>query len=270
MEDIVKSLKELSLEILQAEKRNTNEWLKAVSNLHEQLLILKYLDDRKQQLESIEKKVKEKLENIVTDEPLEVDIAAEPIVTKPKETPIAKEPTPEPILGEEIRRVPDPQGPPVNHEADSIYEEPKPVTPVVEVEKMEDKPETVIEEAPKPEPVAKVEPTPVKEETPIKVSSGAKVSIAEKAAASKAKKSLNEKLSGNSIKFGLNDRIAFVKHLFNGSQEDFNRVLSQLNSFNDYSEAQNFIEHIVKPEYNWGGKPEFEERFMESLENRYA
>ena len=54
MEDIVKSLKELSLEILQAEKRNTNEWLKAVSNLHEQLLILKYLDDRKQQLESIE------------------------------------------------------------------------------------------------------------------------------------------------------------------------------------------------------------------------
>ena len=44
------------------------------------------------------------------------------------------------------------------------------------------------------------------------------------------KKSLNDKFLGD-IKIGLNDRIAFVKHLFDESQEDFNRVISQLNTF---------------------------------------
>ena len=40
------------------------------------------------------------------------------------------------------------------------------------------------------------------------------------------KKSLNDTLQGD-IQIGLNDRIAFVKNLFDGSQEDFNRVVSQ-------------------------------------------
>ena len=44
------------------------------------------------------------------------------------------------------------------------------------------------------------------------------------------KKSLNESFVQSNIQIGLNDRIAFVKHLFEGSQEDFNRVLSQLNT----------------------------------------
>ena len=39
------------------------------------------------------------------------------------------------------------------------------------------------------------------------------------------KKSLNDKLSQTQLQIGLNDRIAFVKHLFDGNQSDFNRVL---------------------------------------------
>ena len=74
------------------------------------------------------------------------------------------------------------------------------------------------------------------------------------------KKSLNDKLQGD-IQIGLNDRIAFVKNLFGGSQEDFNRVVSQLNSFKTQKEAKKFINKMVKPDYNWTDKEEVEEAF---------
>lgn len=82
--------------------------------------------------------------------------------------------------------------------------------------------------------------------------------------------SLNDTLSKN-ISIGLNDRIGFEKHLFGGSSEDLNRVLSQLSTFSTFAEAQEFIEDMVKPDYNnWAGKEEFAARFMEIIENKFA
>ena len=52
--------------------------------------------------------------------------------------------------------------------------------------------------------------------------------------------SLNDKLQTN-IQIGLNDRIAFVKNLFEGSQEDFNRVISQLNTLKTEKEVKNLL-----------------------------
>ena len=83
------------------------------------------------------------------------------------------------------------------------------------------------------------------------------------------KKSLNDKLQGD-IQIGLNDRIAFVKNLFGGSQEDFNRVVSQLNSFKTQKEAKKFINKIVKPDYDWTDKEEVEERFMSIVERKFS
>ncbi|OYX24341.1 MAG: hypothetical protein B7Z06_09045 [Flavobacteriales bacterium 32-35-8] len=84
------------------------------------------------------------------------------------------------------------------------------------------------------------------------------------------KKSLNDKLKIGGIHIGLNDKIAFIKHLFNGKAEDYERVLSQLNTFNSFDEASNFIQNIVKPDYNnWIGKEEFETRFMDIIENKF-
>jgi hypothetical protein len=82
-------------------------------------------------------------------------------------------------------------------------------------------------------------------------------------------KSLNDRLSGN-IQIGLNDRIAFVKNLFNGNQEDYNRVISQLNTLKSGDEAKNFIDSMVKPDYNWSEKEELETRFMEIIERKFA
>ncbi len=85
----------------------------------------------------------------------------------------------------------------------------------------------------------------------------------------KTKASLNDKLKQENIQVGLNDRIAFVKHLFNHSQGDFNRVLSQLNTFKTEKEAQNFIKKMVKPDYDWSGKEEYEERLATLVERRF-
>ena len=81
-------------------------------------------------------------------------------------------------------------------------------------------------------------------------------------------KSLNDQLQGN-IQIGLNDRIAFVKNLFNDSQEDFNRVVSQLNTIKTEKEAKKFIKKMVKPDYNWYEHEDLENRFIEIVESKF-
>lgn len=74
-----------------------------------------------------------------------------------------------------------------------------------------------------------------------------------------------------SIAIGLNDRIGFVQHLFNDSNEDFNRVISQLNTFDTFEEAKNFINEMVLPDYNyWVGEEDYIERFMEIVEKKFS
>mgnify|MGYP000144416464 CR=1 FL=1 len=83
------------------------------------------------------------------------------------------------------------------------------------------------------------------------------------------KKSLNDRFQ-KTIQIDLNDRIAFVKHLFDGDQGDFNRVVSQLNTFKTEKEAKKFITKMVKPDYNWSEKEEFEVRLYEIIERRFV
>ena len=82
-------------------------------------------------------------------------------------------------------------------------------------------------------------------------------------------RSLNDALFKNNIQVGLNDRIAFVNQLFDGSQQDFNRVVSQLNSFKTEEEAKNFIYEFVKPDYDWSAKEEFEQRLIQLIERKF-
>jgi hypothetical protein len=81
--------------------------------------------------------------------------------------------------------------------------------------------------------------------------------------------SLNDKLKTN-IQIGLNDRIAFVKNLFEGSQEDFNRVISQLNTLKTEKEAKKFIHKIVKPDYNWSEHEDLENRLIAIIIRRFS
>ena len=81
---------------------------------------------------------------------------------------------------------------------------------------------------------------------------------------------LNEKLA-KGFHIDLNDRIAFTKNLFGNSTEDYSRVLNQLLTFDTYSEAKDFIENMVKPDYNnWEGKDDYAERFLGIVEKKFS
>lgn len=80
-------------------------------------------------------------------------------------------------------------------------------------------------------------------------------------------KSLNDAAVGQ---IGLNDRLAFIKHLFDNKPEDYARVLSQIDTMDSFTEAKSFVINQVKPDYNhWDNKEEFEERFFNAIEKRY-
>ncbi|HSM64388.1 MAG TPA: hypothetical protein VK833_10660, partial [Gillisia sp.] len=82
-------------------------------------------------------------------------------------------------------------------------------------------------------------------------------------------RSLNDRLK-KGINIGLNERLSFIKHLFDGHTNDYNRVISQLNTFDNLADAHKFIQQVVKPDYkNWNGKEEYEERFMTLVENKF-
>jgi hypothetical protein len=81
---------------------------------------------------------------------------------------------------------------------------------------------------------------------------------------------LNEKLA-KGFHIDLNDRIAFTKNLFGNSTEDYSRVLNQLLTFGSYGEAIDFIENMVKPDYNnWEGKDDYAERFLGIIEKKFS
>lgn len=83
-------------------------------------------------------------------------------------------------------------------------------------------------------------------------------------------KTLNDSLKGKGLTFGLNDKIAFIKHLFDGNSEDFERVISQINTSLSFEEANTLIQNIIKPDYNhWEGKEEFEERLMNIIQGGF-
>ncbi|MDT0606389.1 hypothetical protein [Croceitalea rosinachiae] len=82
--------------------------------------------------------------------------------------------------------------------------------------------------------------------------------------------SLNDKLNKD-LQIGLNDKLAFVKHLFNNNMEDYTRVLSQLSTIDTEERSIAFINNMVKPEYkNWEGKEEYAERFIALVERKFA
>lgn len=83
-------------------------------------------------------------------------------------------------------------------------------------------------------------------------------------------KSINDAV-GDGMRIDLNDRLAYIKHLFGGSADDYTRVLSQLNTFETFAEAETFIKSRVKPDYNfWLQKDMYAERFMAAVERKFS
>jgi hypothetical protein len=84
------------------------------------------------------------------------------------------------------------------------------------------------------------------------------------------RKNLNDHFA-KSISIDLNDRLAFIKHLFEGKVSAYEMVISQIVTFDSWEEVQNFIENKVKVEYpHWKEKEVIEARFMAILQNNFG
>ena len=82
-------------------------------------------------------------------------------------------------------------------------------------------------------------------------------------------KSLNDKFS-KGLQVDLNDRLAFIKHLFDQNTKDYQRAISQIATLQSWEHAQKFILEMIKPDYNhWEGKEQYEIRFLKIVENNF-
>ena len=94
--------------------------------------------------------------------------------------------------------------------------------------------------------------------------------VFDKVSKTEDKKSLNDSLKAGKINIGLNDKLAFIKQLFDGNEKEYERVISQLNTTSSIQDARQLIQNLVKPDYgNWSGKEDIEQRFMEIIESKF-
>lgn len=82
-------------------------------------------------------------------------------------------------------------------------------------------------------------------------------------------RSINDKLH-KGLNIGLNDRLAFIKHLFEGKADAYSRVLDTITTMPTYEHADAYVKGKVKPEYNyWLQKDEYSKRFMSIIEKSF-
>lgn len=242
---IEEQLKQLAGEILENKELSTLEELQEkTKKLYDAITIQLYLEENQKEMEnkpgamdsnSYEKRQEEEPEPV--EQPIHSDNIAEPLIEKIKD-----------IVA---------QMPSETHKIDEILEEILP-TKKHTLSELDDF-------------ASKYQQTPVfeRKESPLKPQNTKEESVKpEQDASAQKPKSLNDRLTKH-IQIGLNDRLAFTKHLFNGNAEDYNRVISQLTTFNSFEEVNDFIDAQIKPDYNWEGKEFHVERFFLLIEKRF-
>ena len=86
---------------------------------------------------------------------------------------------------------------------------------------------------------------------------------------SKDKKNINDQFS-KKLSVDNNERLAFIKHLFDGDTINYERVLNQTLTLGSWSEVSNLISSKVKIEYNnWKGKEDIADRFLTVLQKSF-
>jgi hypothetical protein len=68
----------------------------------------------------------------------------------------------------------------------------------------------------------------------------------------------------------LNDKLLFIKDLFNGYSLAYSEAIEILNRFNTFEEANRFLTKNYTAKNNWDSKPETAEKFYALLKRRYA
>ena len=140
----------------------------------------------------------------------------------------------------------------------------------LEVAPMMDTIKNMVTEMPEPETYEKlfekVEDTPIfipKEKEGSNKNKGGKVNFDEE------RVNINDQFA-KTLSIDINDRLAFIKNLFNDDKINYERVISQIITFESWSEVQKFLNTQVKIEYNnWEGKEDVVDRFLSILQNNF-
>ena len=140
----------------------------------------------------------------------------------------------------------------------------------MEVAPMMETIKNMVTEMPEPETYEKLFETV--EETPTfvpKANEAVKKKPETKVSQTEERKNLNDQFA-KTLSIDLNDRLAFVKHLFEGDTKNYERVLAQVVTFDSWSEVSHFIKVQVQTEYNnWEGKEDIAGRFFAILRKNF-
>tara|TARA_A100000171_G_scaffold52996_1_gene75209 strand:+ start:20903 stop:21712 length:810 start_codon:yes stop_codon:yes gene_type:complete len=260
-------LRDLANEILQQKEVKGARLKQIVAKMYENICVLEYLE---QQIDGVKPSEKTKNEEAFDSKSYkEQNWFTEP---EPIEQPQHKEDLVEPLM-EKIKDLVA-QMPPESQELDDFLEEVLPQKKYMkndleEFAKTYQQTPTFERKAAAPPP--SMPETKLEEREPAKGTPEPenKTRLVDDLGVSKKPKSINDQ-AGNAMNIGLNDRLAYIKHLFSGNADDYTRVLSQINTLQTFDEAETFIKTKVKPDYNfWVEKEEYANRFMTSVERKF-
>jgi hypothetical protein len=87
------------------------------------------------------------------------------------------------------------------------------------------------------------------------------------------KKTLADKLNKSPIKnlkehIGINQKFLFINDLFKGENEVYNAAVNQLNAFENYQQAQDYL-NIIKVQLEWDEEHPSTIKFLDYVERRY-
>lgn len=157
-----------------------------------------------------------------------------------------------------------PIAPPVEEEKPFVYEPAVIIPPVAE----EVKPAPVVEEIKAP-PVIIAKPVERPKDDDV-------LTINQKIMAQMAEKtSYTDNLAGKSVTdlkqaINLNDKLLYIKDLFNGYNLAYSEAIDILNRFKTFDEASRFLSINYSAKNNWDSKPETVEKFYALLKRRYS
>lgn len=149
-----------------------------------------------------------------------------------------------------------------------LIAEKQPVIQRVSNEAAHTLPEQIIEEK-KPQPATTQVPEPGKKEDVLTINERMSVKLAEMAgvgnhaAQSRAIGDLKQGIT-------LNDKLLFIKELFNGYSLAYSEAIEILNRFTSFNEAELFLNKNYVVKNTWEKKPETVAKFYDLLKRRYA
>jgi hypothetical protein len=125
---------------------------------------------------------------------------------------------------------------------------------------VEEEPE-VVAEAPKTEPV---KATPVEESKPLTINQIMSGQLAER------KSQSQQAVTDLKSAITLNDKLLYVKDLFNGYSLAYSEAIEILNRFTSFAEAERFLNANYVNKNNWASKTATADKFYDLLRRRYS